>query len=140
MGFAGHILRVVLIFAAGAMLEPVLAGQFTHESELVARSDARIAAEVGKEATALERLPAERFMVTFDSGATMNRAEFIEWIRKAGIKPFQVINESIVLHGDTAVVIGANSERTVKFTWVAVKNAERWRVVSEIFSRVPAPK
>jgi hypothetical protein len=87
-----------------------------------------------------ERLLDEKFMVTFASGRTMNRAEFIEWIGKAEIKPFQVISESILLHGDTGVVIGVNSERTVKFTWVAVKKAQRWRVVSETFSRVPAPR
>ena len=49
-------------------------------------------------------------------------------------------NASGSLHGDTGIVIGVNSERTVKFTWVAVKKAQRWRVVSETFSRVPVPK
>jgi hypothetical protein len=95
---------------------------------------------VRNDAAALERVLDERFMVTFVSGQTMNRAAFIDWVGKAGIKPFQVTNESILLHGDTAIVIGVNTERTVKFTWVAVKKAQRWRVVAETFSRVPAPK
>jgi ketosteroid isomerase-like protein len=136
----GYIFRVVLVAAAGAMMEPVHAEQSAQKSELEALSNAWIEAEVRNDAQALERLLDERFLVTFASGATMNRAEFIEWVRKAEIKPFQVTNESIVLHGDTAVVISVNSERTVKFTWVAVKNAQRWRVVLETFSRVAAPK
>ena len=121
-------------------MESARAGQSASESELVALSDAWIEAEVRNDREALERLLDERFMVTFASGRTMNRAEFIEWIRTAEIKPFQVTNESILVHGDTGVVIGVNAERTVKFTWVAVKKAQRWRVVSETFSRVPVPK
>ncbi len=121
-------------------MEPVHAEQLARETELIALSDAWIDAEVRNDAEALERLLDERFMVTFASGLTMNRSEFIEWVHKAGIKPFQVTNESILLHGDTAVVIGVNSERTVKFTWVAVKKAQRWRVVSETFSKAPVSK
>ena len=132
-----------VIFATsvlGAMMRPAYADQSEQESELVALSDAWIEAEVRRDINALERLLDERFMATFASGQTMDRAGFIEWIQKSDIKPFQVKNEAIHVHGDTAVVIGVNSERTVKFTWVAVKRAQRWRVVSETFSRVPPPK
>ena len=121
-------------------MERVNAEQSARESELIALSDAWIDAEVRSDADALARLLDERFMVTFASGRTLDRAEFIEWVRQAEMKPFQVTNEAILLHGDTAVVIGVNTERTVKFTWVAVKRAQGWRVVSETFSRVPAPK
>jgi hypothetical protein len=121
-------------------MEPIHAEPSAQESELVALSDAWIEAEVRHDAEALEHLLDEQFMATFASGRTVNRAEFIEWIRSSEIKPFHVINESILLHGDTAVVIGVNSERTVKFTWVAVKKAQCWRVVSETFSKAPVPK
>ena len=121
-------------------MAPVYAEQSAQESELVALSDAWIEAEVRNDPEALRRLLDERFMATFASGQTMDRAAFIEWIRKAEIKPFQVINESILLHGDTAVVIGVNSERTAKFTWVAVRKAQGWRVVSETYSKVPLSK
>ena len=92
------------------------------------------------DASALERLLHEQFMVAFASGRTMNREEFIAWVGKAAIEPFEVTNESTLLHGDTAVVIGVNVERTMKFTWVAVRKAQRWRVVSETFSAAPAAK
>jgi len=140
MTLSGCLLHVAFLGAVGAILEPIHAEQVAQESELIALSDAWIEAEVRHDSEALERLLDERFMVTFVSGRTMNRAEFIEWVRMADIKPFQVNNESILLHGDTGIVIGVNSERTVKFTWVAVKKAQRWRVVSETFSRVPVPK
>jgi len=137
---ASFVLPVALVAAVGAMMERVNAEQSARESELIALSDAWIDAEVRSDAEALARLLDERFMVTFASGRTLDRAEFIEWVRQAEMKPFQVTNEAILLHGDTAVVIGVNTERTVKFTWVAVKRAQGWRVVSETFSRVPAPK
>ena len=124
----------------GAMMTPAYADQSEQESELIALSDAWIEAEVRRDTSALERLLDERFLATFASGQTIDRAGFIAWIQKSDIKPFQVTNEAIHIHGDTAVVIGVGSGRTVKFTWVAVKRDQRWRVVSETFSRVLAPK
>ena len=124
----------------GAMMTPAYADQSAQESELIALSDAWIEAEVRRDTSALERLLDERFLATFASGQTMDRAGFIAWIQKSDIKSFQVTNEAIHIHGDTAVVIGVDSARTVKFTWIAVKRDQRWRVVSETFSRVPAPK
>ena len=119
---------------------PVYAQQSAQEAELVALGDAWIEAEVRNDSEALRRFLDERFVATFASGQTIDRSAFIEWVRKAEIKPFTVINESVLLHGDTAVVIGVNSERTVKFTWVAVKKAQGWRVISETFSKVPVSK
>jgi ketosteroid isomerase-like protein len=122
------------------MMTPAHAEQSTQDSELNALSDAWIEAEIRQDTNALERLLDERFLATFASGKTVDRAGFIDWIRNSDIKPFEVTNEAIHIHGDTAVVIGVDSNRTVKFTWIAVKRDQRWRVVSETFSRVPAPK
>ena len=97
MRLSGCLLHVAFLGAVGAMLEPIHAEQVAQESELIALSDAWIEAEVRHDSEALERLLDERFMVTFVSGRTMNRAEFIEWVRMADIKPFQVNNESILL-------------------------------------------
>ena len=138
----GRLARYAILVAStlGAMMTPAYADQSEQESELTALSDAWIEAEVRRDTSALERLLDERFLATFASGQTIDRAGFIAWIQKSDIKPFQVTNEAIHIHGDTAVVIGVDAGRTVKFTWVAVKRAQRWRVVSETFSGVPAPK
>jgi len=138
----GRLARYAILVAStlGAMMTPAYADQSEQESELTALSDAWIEAEVRRDTSALERLLDERFLATFASGQTIDRAGFIAWIQKSDIKPFQVTNEAIHIHGDTAVVIGVDAGRTVKFTWVAVKRDQRWRVVSETFSRVPAPK
>ena len=140
MSLDRYLYRVALAIAVGGMMSSVHSQQSSAQLELEALSDAWIDAEVRHDSDALERLLDEQFIVTFASGQTMDRAGFIEWIRNADIKPFRVTNESVVVHGSAAVVIGVNSERTVKFTWVAVKKAQGWRVVSETFTRVPAPK
>ena len=141
MTFGHRVLRAILVTSTlGLMMTPAYAEQPAQNSELTALSDAWIEAEVRRDTDALERLLDERFLATFASGKTVDRAGFIDWIRNADIKPFQVTNEAIHIHGDTAVVIGVDSNRTVKFTWVAVRRDQRWRVVSETFSRVPDPK
>jgi hypothetical protein len=137
-----HIARYAILATStlGAIMAPAYADQSEQESELIALSDAWIEAEVQRDTSALERLLDERFLATFASGETIDRAGFIAWVQKSDIKPFQVTNEAIHVHGETAVVIGVDLARTVKFTWVAVKAGQRWRVVSETFSKVPASK
>ena len=138
----GHVARYAILATStlGAIVAPAYADPSKQESELIALSDAWIEAEVRRDTSALERLLDERFMATFASGQTIDRAGFIAWIQRSDIKPFQVTNEAIHIHGDTAIVIGVDLARTVKFTWVAVKAGQRWRVVSETFSKVPVPK
>lgn len=110
------------------------------ESELVALSDAWIDAEVHHDKAALEQLLDERFLATFASGATVDRAKFIDVIMSTEIKPFEVVNDVVNIHGDTAVVISTSKNQTSKFTWVAIRKEGRWRVVSETFTRLAAPK
>ena len=141
MKFGRIALNTILVTAIwSAMTTAAYSAQSEQVSELVALSDAWIDAEVRRDKDALERLLDERFVVTFASGQTLDRAGFVDWIQKSDIKPFQVTNEVIQIHGDTAVVVGVDSGRTVKFTWVAVKKAGHWQVVSETFSKVPTPK
>ena len=141
MKFGRSVLDTILVTAIwGAMTTHAYSAQSEQESELVALSNAWIDAEVRQDKNALERLLDERFIATFASGQTVDRAGFVAWIQKSDIKPFKVTNEVIQIHGDTALVIGVDSDRTVKFTWIAVKKAGDWRVVSETFSKVPVPK
>jgi len=105
------------------------------QSELIALSDAWIAAEVGHDKAALERILDERFLATFaSSGRTVDRSVYIEWILQSQLDPFTVENEVVNLHGNTALVI--STEGTTKFTWVAVKKDGRWVVISETFSKI----
>jgi hypothetical protein len=110
------------------------------ELELIALSNAWIDAEVRHDRAALERLLDERFLVTFASGNTVDRTAFVDRIMATEIKPFEVSNEVVNVHGDAALVISTTTDHTTKFTWVAVKKEGKWRVISETFSRVTVPK
>lgn len=107
-------------------------------AELVALSDAWIAAEVNQDRAALERLLDERFRATLASGKTVDRTAFIERILKSKVEPFEVSNDVIEIHGETALVIATLLGSTTKFTWVAVRKDGRWRVISETFSKMAA--
>jgi hypothetical protein len=109
------------------------------QAELISLSDAWIAAEVGHDKAALERILDERFLATFaSSGETVDRSAYIEWIMQMQIDPFTVVNEVVNIHGNTALVI--STEGTTKFTWIAVKKGGQWVVISETFSRITEPR
>jgi len=55
---------------------------------------------------------------------------------QSDIKPLDVIQEEIRVHGNTVVVIDSSTDRKTKHTWVAVRKGGSWKVVSEVFSRV----
>jgi hypothetical protein len=117
-----------LVAAANADWSP-------EQSELIALSDAWIAAEVGHDKAALERILDERFLATFaSSGKTVDRTAYIALIMQMQLDPFTVLNEVVNIHGDTALVI--STEGATKFTWVAVKKGQRWVVISETFSKI----
>lgn len=122
---------VLLVGWTGA----AVADRTPEQSELIALSDAWIAAEVGHDEAALERILDERFLSTFaSSGRTVARSAYIAWILGNEIEPFTVETEAVEIHGDTALVI--STAGSTKFTWIAVRKQGRWVVVSQTFSRI----
>lgn len=114
------------------------AGELSPEAELVALDDAWIDAEVHGDRAALERILHEDFLVTYASGRTVDRETFIDGIVKSELAPFTVTHESIRVHGDTALIIDVSENGKLKFTWVAIRRGNQWRVISETASRVEA--
>lgn len=103
---------------------------------IIALDDAWIRAEVGRDRAALEAILDEQFLATLSSGKTIDRTEFISTVMNSDIKPFEVIHEEIRVHGNTVVVIDSSTDRKTRYTWVAVRKGESWKVVSEVFSKV----
>jgi hypothetical protein len=124
---------MMIIFLAGA----ANADWSPEQQELISLSDEWIVAEVAQDEGALERILDERFLVTYaSSGKTVDRSTFIAGIMKSKLEPFQVINEIVNIHGDTALVISTTNDHTIKFTWIAVRKGGRWKVISETFSKM----
>jgi ketosteroid isomerase-like protein len=105
-------------------------------AELTALVEAWIAAEVQSDADGLAEILHEDFLSTFASGATLDRASYIDFIVALDIAPFKVNNESMVQHGDTVVVIDISESGTTKFTWIATRQNDQWKVISQTFSKV----
>lgn len=110
------------------------------KAELVALTNAWIDAEVHRDQAALERILDERFLATYASGKTIDRSAFIDAIMRSKLEPFTVVNQVTDIHGDTALVIDASESGKTKFTWIAVRKAGQWRVISETFSHVAGPE
>ena len=86
-----HIKRAVLsqLTALPLATPPVLAQRADADAtaQLIALDEAWIDAEVRHDQTALERILDDRFLATLPSGATLDRAAFIDRIMKTSIKP-----------------------------------------------------
>lgn len=108
----------------------------SYKAELMAMEKEWIDAEVNDDKETLERILDESFLATFASGKTVDRSAYIEVIINMEIEPFEVINESINIHRDTAVIIDISTDLTTKFTWIAIKRKGEWRVISETFTNI----
>ena len=103
---------------------------------LEALVEAWIDAEVVGDRAALEAVLHEDFLSTFSSGETVGRDAYIEFILGLDIPQFRVVNESTVIHGDTAVVVDVMEGGKTKFTWIAVQRSGRWQAIAQTFTAV----
>lgn len=115
---------------------PVEPGVRTELTELV---EDWIDAEVQSDPEGLERILHEDFLSTFASGVTLDRDAYIDFIIGLDIPPFTVRNESMIQHGDTVVVIDVSDSGTTKFTWIAIRRDNQWKVISQTFSKAETP-
>lgn len=106
------------------------------EAEIIALDDAWIEAEVSGDRSALESILHEDFLVTYPSGRTVDRTTFVDGVLRNRPAPFTVTHDSIQVHGDTASIIDVSGNGEIKFTWIAIKRDNQWRVISETASRV----
>jgi len=109
-------------------------------AEMTKLVEAWIDAEVQSDAKALEEILHEDFLSTFASGTTLARDAYIDFIVGLDIPPFKVINESMIQHGKVVVVVDVSESGTTKFNWIAIKQGDRWKVVSQTFSNIKSPE
>lgn len=109
------------------------------EEQLLALDRAWVEAEVKHDRKALERILDEKLVVTYGSGKTTGRAEFIAEILSEPIAPYEVVHDLVRVFGDTAIVVDRfGPGLKTKVTWVAIRRNGQWRVIAETFSSVRA--
>ena len=109
------------------------------KAALTALVEAWIDAEVVRDRKALEHILDADFVSTFASGKTVDRTTYIDFIISMDIPPFAVTNEFMAVHGDTAVVIDVSEDGKTKFTWIARRLNDEWKVIAQTFSNVRSP-
>ncbi len=109
-------------------------------AELTALVETWIDAEVRGDGKSLEKILHKDFLSTFASGTTLGRASYIDFILSLDIAPFNVKNESMVQDRDTVVVIDVSEDDTTKFTWIAIRRDNQWKVIAQTFSNVEASR
>lgn len=109
------------------------------KAALTALVEAWIDAEVLDDRKTLERILHEDFVSTFASGKTVDRTAYIDLIVSMDISPFTVTNDFMAVHGDTAVVIDLSESGKTKFTWIARRVSDEWKVIAQTFSSVQSP-
>ena len=135
-----NLAKPVLVAAVLALSQQAAAATGTVEpqvrKEITALVEAWIEAEVQDDRNALESILHKNFLSTFAHGTTLDRSSYIDFIIKAEVSPFSVENESIRQYGDTVVVIDVTEGGTTKYTWIAIRRDDEWKVISQTFSRI----
>jgi hypothetical protein len=110
------------------------------ESEITALNNDWIAAEIHHDKGTLERVLDSRFLATLETGKTIDKSAYINWIMSSPVDPFEVVNRIVTIHGDAALVVGIIKGEPLKVTWVAVRKAGVWTAISITFSKIAAPQ
>ena len=102
------------------------------------------AAEMRRDEAALERVMDNRFIATFGQGKPVDKPTFIKSILSEDPRTVvtqELSNRSVIVDGDTAVVVEADTQTTVKnaeksvlfwrFTVTYIKRQGRWIALAE---------
>lgn len=88
---------------------------------------------------AIERILDEKLVVTFGSGKTTGREEFIAAILSEPVAPYEVVHDLVRVFGGAAIIVDRFGDGLkTKATWVAIRRNGHWRVIAETFSSVKA--
>ena len=119
-------------------------------------------AYVNKDISFVERVWADEYIISTETGSKGNRAESLEYARKDKADPnpkykllsFKSVNDTIHISGNTAMVSGAYTSGIVptddlksephidtgRYTMVLEKRNGNWMVIAEHFSEAPHDK
>jgi len=109
-------------------------------------------AEIHRDAVALRRILDEKFIATLGAGSPLDREAFIHAVVSSTASDVsQTLSDpTIVVDGDTAVVVGTDTLRGVangvpythsyRYTATYIRRGDRWIALAEHLVRVPEAK
>ncbi len=112
-----------------------------------------VAAEVKHDAATLQRILDDKFVASFGGGKPYDKAAFIKAITGSPPDPTAsqtLTDETVIVDGDTAVVVGTDTARgtengvltteVARYTVTYVRRNGRWLVLAEHMAQVPPAK
>jgi hypothetical protein len=114
-------------------------------ADVMAVDEAFRLAKLRQDTGSLNRILAETFNGTNQNGNSRNKAEALELWKSFSIASLTTDTSEVRLSGDTAVVIGTQTENRTEhmlFTRVYVKRSNNWQLLSSVQFRnpkIPAP-
>lgn len=136
-------------FSFGVMLSLVLtaaansgAPQMDDSSKIIAMENLWNQMQLNHDATAMEKMIDDDFVLTDYDGGVLNKAQFLDSIKDMSIKLTQEMSEGMKLHahGNTVVITGATREKGTqngkpfahngRFTDTWIKKDGRWLCVA----------
>jgi len=130
---------------------PALAGAQDASQAVLAAQDARFAATIRADASALAAMMTDDLTYTHSSGATEARAEFLDGIRSGryAYRSIESRDRRVRLHGDAAIISGTahiviepggkRTEIDLYFSELYVRQGGAWRMALWQSTRLPAP-
>ena len=111
------------------------------EREVLAAEDAYVAAELARDADALDRLVDDRFVYNGSDGTTSDKDALIRSVLGLSMTDQQITERSVVVDGDLAVVFGTTALRfeppdaevrtsTSRYTAVYVNRRGSWKMLA----------
>ena len=153
------VLFVILACCAAALT----ASTEPKNSKSVPRPDAKqevldlgkewVAAEIKQDKTTLQRILDDKFVASFGSGKPYDKEAFIKLITSGDADPTEsqtLTDESVIIDGDTAVVVGTDTDRgtekrvaytkVYRYTVTYIRRKGHWIVLAEHLVEVPQSK
>lgn len=140
---------MLVVVSAGA--EPAMASDA--EREVLALEDQWVQAEIHGDEATLQRILDDRFVMTWGSGKTVDKASYIEGIieAKGTILSEELTDRIVLVEGNTVVVVdtdtlqGKNAagepwKLVLRMTTTYVKRDGRWVVLAEQVVPIEPPK
>lgn len=136
----GGVVMMCATAVAGAAGGPD-AGLSAAEREVLAAEDAYVAAEVGRDLPALQRMVDERFTFNRSDGTATGKAELIEGVMQMRMAGQDITDRTVIVEGDVGLVFGSADIRFVaedgtetvgryRYTSAYVKRDGEWKFLA----------
>jgi ketosteroid isomerase-like protein len=143
------------LFTACASTEPrkSTAAPADSKQQVLDAEKAWVVAEFKRDATTLQRILDDKYVVTYNAGKPFGKEAFIKQTVALPVDPTEtqsLTGETVIVEGDTAIVVGTDTQRgtargkpytlVARYTSTYVRRDGQWLALAEHLVEVPRAK